>query len=132
MSKIVDMSERIAAKEQREQLEKYRGRVETIQKMIQCSSCHFRCAMCGLQAKGGEAAASWPSETLGLPFCEGCREDFQEFLSITTGKKTPTLFWHNKEWLAVWSALLDYKKAISAFVASREFKLLMEELNSDS
>ena len=132
MSNIVDMRERIAAKEQKEQLEKYRGRVETIQKMIQCSSCSFRCAMCGQQAKGCETAKSRPSDTLGLPLCEDCGEDFREFLSITRGKKAPTLFWHNKEWQGVWSALLDYRKAISAFVASREFNLLMEELNSDS
>jgi len=133
MSKIVDMSERIATKKQREQLERYRGRIETIQRMAQCSTCHFRCAMCGLQAKSSDPAERRPpSETFGLTFCEGCSEDFEEYLAITKGKREPNLFWHNKEWVDLWSALLGYRRAITAFVGSREFKLLVEELKSDS
>jgi len=131
MSKIVDMRERIATKKQKEQLEKYRGRTETIQRMIQCSTCHFRCAMCGLQVKSGDPVERPSRETFGLTFCEGCREDFEEYLAVTKGKREPNLFWHNKEWLDLWSALLGYRRAITAFIASREFKLLVEELKSD-
>ena len=130
MSKILDVSEKIATKKQREQLEKYRGRIETIQRVIQCSTCHFRCAMCGLEAKSDPAESPAP-RVLGLTFCEGCREDFEEYLAVTRGKKEPSLFWHNKEWVDLWSALLDFRRAVTAFVASREFKLLVEELKTD-
>ena len=42
MTKVVDMQEKIQTRKQEEQLKKYRGRVETIQKILQCSSCHYQ------------------------------------------------------------------------------------------
>jgi hypothetical protein len=128
MTKILDMQHQIQKKKQKELLEKYRGRVETVQKMIQCSSCHFRCSMCGLQVEKSGAAKSSP----GLTFCDGCRQEFEEYKDISGGKKQPEVFWHNKEWLNVWSSWLGYRRAMSAFMNSREFKLLIEEIESDS
>jgi hypothetical protein len=127
MNKIVDMQGQIEKKRQREILEKYRGRVETVQKMIQCSSCHFRCAMCGIQIESESVGKSPP----GISFCEGCRLEFEEYQNVSRGRKKPEVFWHNVEWLNVWSSWLSYRRAISAFMNSREFKLLVEEMNSD-
>lgn len=129
MNKIIDMQGKIEGKKQKEQLDKYRGRVETIQKIVQCSSCHFRCAMCGLQVSGADPADKTP---LGFALCEGCKSEFEEYVAISRGKKTPDVFWHNREWLEIWTAWLSYRKAINAFTASREFKLLVEELSSGS
>ena len=128
MTKVVDMQPQIQKKRQKELLDKYRGRVETVQKMIQCSSCHFRCSMCGMQVERDGALK--PSR--GLSFCEGCRLEFEEYQDISRGKKKPEVFWHNAEWLNVWSSWLSYRRAISAFMNSREFKLLIEEMDSDS
>ncbi|MFO7459375.1 MAG: hypothetical protein R6X07_02025 [Desulfatiglandales bacterium] len=129
MTKIVDMQHQLRKKRQKELLEKHRGRVETVQKMIQCSSCHFRCSMCGMQLEGGSGAVkSYP----GLAFCEGCRQEFDEYQNISRGKKQPEVFWHNTDWMNVWSSWLSYRRAISAFMNSREFKLLIEEMESDS
>jgi hypothetical protein len=129
MNKIIDMQKKIEGKKQKDQLEKYRGRVETIQKIVQCSSCHFKCAMCGLQVSGADPVNKTP---LALALCEGCRSEFEEYLAISKCKKTPDVFWHNREWLEIWTAWLSYRKAINAFTASREFKLLVEELTSGS
>jgi len=128
MTKIVDMRDQILRKKQRELHEKYRGRVETVQKMIQCASCHFRCAMCGMQVDGRGTGKS----PLGLTFCEGCGLEFEEYQALTKGKKKPDVFWHNMEWLNLWSSWLTYRRAVAAFMNSREFKLLMEEIKSDS
>ena len=128
MTKIVDMQPQIRKKRQKERLEKYKGRVETVQKMIQCSSCQFRCSMCGMQVEKSGAVRSIP----GLSFCEGCRQEFEEYQDISKGKKQPEVSWHNAEWLNVWSSWLNYRRAISAFMNSREFKLLMEEMDGNS
>lgn len=127
MTKIVDMQDQIQKKKQKELLEKYRGRVETVQKMVQCSACHFRCAMCGTQVEGHGAGKS----QIGLTFCEECGLEFEEYQSVSRGRKKPDVFWHNAEWLNVWSSWLSYRRAVAAFTNSREFRLLMEELNSD-
>jgi len=129
MTKIVDIHDQLQKKKKKENLEKYRGRLYSIQKVIQCSSCRFRCAMCGAQVTSGESAAPTP---FGLSFCGDCRAEFEEFVSVTKGRKPPEVFWHNQEWIEVWTAWLDFRKAISAFVASKEYNLLLEELESDS
>lgn len=129
MTKIVDIHDQLQKKKKKENLEKYRGRLYSIQKVIQCSSCRFRCAMCGAQVTSGESAAPTP---FGLSFCGDCRAEFEEFVSVTKGRKPPEVFWHNQEWTEVWKAWLDFRKAISAFVASKEYNLLLEELESDS
>ena len=129
MTKIVDIHDQLQKKKKKENLEKYRGRLYSIQKVIQCSSCRFRCAMCGTQVTSEESAAPTP---FGLSFCGDCRAEFEEFVSVTKGRKPPEVFWHNQEWIEVWTAWLDFRKAISAFVASKEYNLLLEELESDS
>lgn len=128
MKKIINLEERIENRKQREKLERYRGKAETVQKILQCSSCNLKCAMCGIQIEDFHSGccAAGPQ---GLRFCECCREEFEEFLAVKNGKKTPDLFWHNNEWKEMWSAWLDYRKALTAFLRSAEFKLLMEELN---
>ena len=127
--KIVSLRERLENKKQKEQLEQYRGKVETVQKMIQCSSCHVRCAMCGHHVKAKDASTHPHTSSLGLTFCASCKREFEDFLSISRGKEKSEVFWHNKEWIKMWSAWLNYRQAMTAFVDSPEFKLLLEELN---
>ncbi len=132
MTKIVDIHDQLERKKKKEHLDKYKGRLDCIQKIIQCSSCRscrFRCAMCGIQVPSGESAERTP---LGLSFCGECMAEFDEFVSVTKGKKPPEVFWHNQEWIELWRSWLDYRKAISAFVASKEYHLLAEEMDSDS
>ncbi|MBN2031653.1 MAG: hypothetical protein JW836_00130 [Deltaproteobacteria bacterium] len=128
VTKILDMQNQIQKKRQKELLNRYRGRVETVRKMIQCSSCSFRCSMCGMQVE----ESSLLNTSRGLTFCEGCRQEFEDYQDIFKGKKQPEVFWHNTEWQNVWSSWLNYRRAISAFTNSREFKLLIEEMDGDS
>jgi len=132
MKKIVRLEDRIESKKQKERLEHYRGKMETIQKLLQCSSCHLKCAMCGAQIENPESGCHAHPGFCGLQFCECCKEEFQEFLSIAKGQREPTLFWHNEEWKVMWSAWLEYRKAMTAFLHSREFKLLLEEIDDPS
>jgi hypothetical protein len=69
---------------------------------------------------------SAPSYT-DLILCESCRDEYNDFLEISKGNKNPEIFWHNKEWVRLWSAWLDYHKAIEKFRASKEFKQLIKE-----
>ena len=130
--KIVSLRERIENKKQKDQLEQYRGKVETIQKMIQCSSCHVRCAMCGHHVKAKDASTHPHTSSLGLTFCPSCKRELEDFLSISRGKEKSEVFWHNREWLKMWSAWLSYRQSVDNFMDSSELRLLLEELNSQS
>ena len=127
--KIVSIQEHVEDKKHKLQLAKYRNKVETIQKIIQCSACHFKCAMCGLHVKPGESSKYEGVLLMGLTFCESCRDEFEDFLSVSKGEKEDDVFWHNKAWAGMWSAWINYRKAIDAFTESPEFKLLLRELN---
>ncbi len=132
VDKIVSLSERLESKRHKKQIERYRGKTETIQKIIQCGSCQIRCSMCGLYLKKEETSTEIPHASMGLMLCESCRSEFDDFLSVSRGQQQSDVFWHNKEWVKMWSAWINYRKAMTAFVDSPEFKLLMEELKTRS
>ncbi len=130
MDKVVDIEERLSRRRQGRQLEQYRAKIQSLQKVFHCTSCRFRCAMCGHHV--GTEADSTPPEPgpLGYVFCEGCRNEFEDFLAISSGEKQAEVFWHNKAWLDMWSAWLNYQQAVSRFMHSPEFKILLSELQA--
>lgn len=130
--KIVSLAERLENKRHKKQIERYRGKVENIQKIVQCGSCQIRCAMCGLYLKRDDASVNPLSFSTGLTLCESCRSEFDDFLSVSRAGQRSEVFWQNKEWVQMWSAWVNYRKAVTAFVDSPELKLLMEELKTRS
>jgi len=131
MEKIVNIQGRIESKKQKEQLRLKRGKIEAIQKVIQCSSCQLRCAMCGLHIKVTESHHDSDSP-FEHSFCDSCRGEFEDFLSVSKGEKHSDVFWHNDAWVHMWKAWVNYRKAITGFINSPEFKLLVEELNKQA
>ena len=129
MKKIVDLQERIEGKKQKRKKELYQEKMETIQRVTQCSSCHFRCAMCGQYLNETDPACSADSSGFEYTFCDSCRGEFEDFMSVSRGEKHSGIFWHNREWEKMWLAWLDYQHAIAGFMDSPEFDLLLEELD---
>jgi hypothetical protein len=130
MDKVVNIEKRIESRKQKKQLAQYRGKIEAIQKLIQCSACHFRCTLCGHQLRDSDSSDDFAPSSFGFAFCEDCKREFDDYLAISREGQRPDVFWHNKEWLEMWSAWLDYRESINAFMNSPEFKLLLEELDS--
>jgi len=86
--------------------------------------------MCGLYLKPGDSTNHSHSTQSEYTFCENCKGEFEEFLAISRGEKQPHLFWHNEEWMNMWSTWLNHRKAINRFIDSPEFKLLLEEIGT--
>ena len=120
MEKVLNITDRLEDKKRKQQLALYRQQVETIQRIVQCASCHLRCAMCGCHLKGAEASCP-VSSSRGFTLCQSCDAEFQDFLKMTKGRRRKDIFWHNQEWLDLWSAWLDYQNALRAFRRSPEF-----------
>ena len=132
MEKVINIEERLEHKKQKKQLEQNRGKIEAIQKIVRCSSCHFRCVMCGHHLQDSDSSDSSPSSSFGFAFCKNCGAEFEDFLAVSRGKSRPDVLWHNREWLKMWSAWLDYRQAMNGFVDSPEFKSLLEEIDKQS
>lgn len=129
MDKIVNIEERLASRKQERELEERRGRIGAIQRLIQCSSCHFRCTLCGQHVSESGCSTEGSSPAFGFVFCDGCGAEFEEFLAVSRGEKSPEVSWHNKQWVKMWSTWLDYRQSINGFVGSPEFKSLLDEFN---
>jgi hypothetical protein len=121
MDKVLNLTGRLEDRKRKQQLASHRQRIETIQRIAQCSSCHLKCAMCGERLKGNEAPYSPNIPSREFVLCQGCNLEFQDFMEMTKGKEGSGIFWHNKEWRNLWSAWLDYQRAVKAFKKSTEF-----------
>ena len=130
--KIVHLADRLENKTHKKQVERYREKVESIQKIVQCGSCRIRCAMCGLYLNNDDTSFKPFSNSTGLTLCESCRSEFDDFLSVSRSGQRSEVFWHNEKWVKMWSAWINYRKAMTAFVESPELKQLMEELKTRS
>ncbi len=130
MEKIISIHERIEHQRFKSQQKKYRKKIDTLHRITQCSSCHFKCAMCGKYLESADSC-NIPEETDNeYTFCDGCQEEFNDFLALCRGEKIPHVFWHNREWKKMWAAWLRYQRAINEFLDSREFDMLLEEIDN--
>lgn len=123
--KVYNISDRLEEKKRKEQTKTYRRKLEALQRIVHCGSCSLKCGMCGEQLDEGGGPHRPPVREFLL--CNTCKAEFDDFLDIMNGKETTELFWHNKEWLNLWSAWIDYRRALRAFRNSPEFVKLMKE-----
>lgn len=128
MEKVVNFTDRLEDKKLRRQIEIHRHKSETVQRIVQCASCQFRCAMCGHHMGETESSCLPVSPHSHCTLCQVCRAEYEDFLEISKGKKGSGVFWHNEEWRELWTAWLDYQEAMGEFRNSNEFRRLTEEL----
>lgn len=127
MDKVLSINDRLEDKKRKEHEELHRQKAEALQRIVQCSSCQLSCAMCGSHFDMPDVVCPPASSYPDLNLCESCRTEYNDFLELSKGGKDPDIFWHNEEWVSLWSAWLDYHKAIEKFRTSKEFKQLIKE-----
>jgi len=127
MEKVLSITARLEDKRRKKQVEAYRDKFEAVQRVLQCSACHFKCAMCGRHKKGAESSSPPSTSSIESTLCEGCRSEFEAFQKILKeGRSGPDIFWHNDEWIDLWTRWLDYQRSISKFRNSFDFKQLTD------
>jgi len=127
MEKVLSITARLEDKRRKQQVEAYRDKFEAVQRILQCSSCHFKCAMCGCHTKGAESSSPPPIDSIESTLCESCRSEFEAFQEISTeGRTEPDMFWRNNEWIELWARWLDYQHSINKFRNSFDFKQLTD------
>jgi len=127
MEKVLSITARLEDKRRKQQVEAYRDKFEAVQRVLQCSACHLKCAMCGRHKKGAESSSPPSTASIASTLCEGCRSEFEAFQKISKeGRSGPDIFWHNDEWIGLWARWLDYQRSISKFRNSFDFKQLTD------
>ncbi|HDZ89438.1 MAG: hypothetical protein JRJ09_00850 [Deltaproteobacteria bacterium] len=128
MEKVLNITGRIEDRRRKQQVETHRDRFEAMQRLVQCSACHLKCAMCGRHKKGPEEP-SIPGSRIPVEetLCEGCRSEFEAFKKLSKGgKKDEDPFWHNEEWRQLWTSWLEYQRSIMKFRNSFDFRGLTD------
>lgn len=127
MKKVLNITNILEGKKKEQQREDYRKRLETIQRVVQCSSCRFKCAMCGLHIESDDKERK--GSFLGFNLCPTCRMEFEDFLKRKSIKTDKSLFWHTEAWSRLWSRWLEYQKALNGLRTSKEYKQINKELD---
>jgi hypothetical protein len=127
MNNVLNITERLKGKRQKEQAKAYRRQVETIHRIVQCTSCHFRCAMCGQHHAHDESECPTDIHSSEITLCADCRTEYESYLKMKPEKQRGEFFWHNKEWVRMWSTWLEFQQAVKQFRGSPEYKNLLEE-----
>jgi len=123
MKKILNITDRLEDKKRTEQIETYRSKFESVQRLLQCSGCHFKCAMCGHHVERSEAAVSHMANDFNL--CGNCLAEFEDFLNISSNdNQKEEIFWHTGEWVELWSSWMTFQRALNNFKASINLKQL--------
>lgn len=127
MDNVLNIENRLQDRRLRRELETRSHKVEAVRKLVQCTSCRLRCAMCGCQTESRDPEASRLGD-LDFLLCTSCRTDFEDFKAVYEGRQATELFWHNEQWVALWSSWIDYQRATRNFIDSEGFKQLMKSL----
>ncbi len=126
MDKVLSLTDRLEDKKRKQNKEIHRQKIETLQRMIQCSSCSLSCAMCGSHLNVPDSPCPSVSSDQNIVLCQSCCAEYNDYLKISKGNKKSDIFWQNKEWMGLWATWLDYYRAIEKFKSSIEFMQLIE------
>lgn len=122
MNKIIDIEDlRKRFHHQRDRTLK-EERLKAIYNFIQCASCSFKCAMCGIHTENN---LQEQDSAIEYPLCSACRAEYKSYLQVANGQSSDIL-WHNTEWFEMWSSWIRYRKSLKRFLDSDECRLLFQ------
>ena len=117
----------LAQQKQAEQIK--RSKIQAVRKVFQCTQCALKCEKCGTHIDRGPDDEVFRRK-LNVPynFCEGCSEEYVDFIERLKGAGDPDCYWHNEAWIDAWKAWIDYQSNVDRYVKSKEFMQLLKEL----
>jgi Pyruvate/2-oxoacid:ferredoxin oxidoreductase delta subunit len=108
----------------------HKRKLLAVQKVFQCAHCAFKCEKCGTQINPDERDNISEKDNIRVPyrFCEGCSEEYIDYIERLHGRGDPDCYWHNEAWLEAWRRWIDYQGVIDRYLKSKEFVQLLKEL----
>ncbi len=128
MSKVIDIEDRLKLEQKKKHKVDKAKKMEAVRKIIQCTRCLARCAKCGLAFETQEMYQRFKGP---YRFCQGCQEEYEEFLRLKDTEEESPIYWHNREWRETWKSWLGYQEALKAYGESPEFIDLIREVEWD-
>jgi len=127
MDKVLSITDRLENKRRETQIKVYREKATAARRIAHCCSCALRCGMCGQHMEANETCCAARTGGEAYHLCDACRADFQDYMDRLNGTDGIDLFWHNDEWMGLWSAWVQFQKALRKFKASKACRELTGE-----
>jgi hypothetical protein len=134
MGDIISIDNKLAlAKEKRELLDRKR-KIQAVRKIFQCTQCAYKCEKCGTQIAEDTPETGERIRDLRVPYrlCEGCAEEYIDYIERHKGGGERNAYWRNDAWMAHWRSWIDYQASIDRYMKSKEFLMLLQELRQKS
>ena len=127
MDKVFNITSKLEDKRRKEQVREYRDRFEAIQRVLQCSACQYKCAMCNRHIDRSDPSSHPASSPTEFILCESCQSEFEAFRKASQeGPREPDVFWHTQEWIDLWRCWLKFQHAIDSFRNSFDFNKIAQ------
>jgi len=120
MDKVLPIDRLRRRKQEKQRDETFQERLEAVRRLLRCSACPLRCAMCGQYRSHRDKRELFP-------LCEGCLGEWEAYQQQARSGDMPPSRWHNPEWKALWTSWVEFRKAIEKFRNSPEAKEFLEE-----
>ncbi|HSO67638.1 MAG TPA: hypothetical protein VLP30_07275 [Desulfatirhabdiaceae bacterium] len=136
MANIISLNQRLqAVKDQKDILNRKRKAV-VVRRAFLCSRCSSRCEKCGMEINPDDFYQTDPNHdhTIPIPyrFCEGCLEEYRDYIKRLQGKGNSQYYWRNDDWLESWRRWMDYQASMDRYVKTKEFVQLLEEIQQSN
>jgi hypothetical protein len=105
MGNIVRFDERMETEKKKRKQERIK-KLNAMRKIFECTKCALKCNRCGTQVDISRTS-SYVKE-VPYRFCTSCEDEFKDFLDKTKDNSRKDLYWHNREWMAMWKAWIHY------------------------
>ena len=133
MGNIISLDDKLGLSEKKKREILRRRKYIALQKVFQCTRCSLKCEKCGVQISDAHQRRIESDITPNLPyrFCEGCMDEYLDYINRLKGTGDPDYYWHNGAWMESWKLWIDYQGTIDRFLKSKEFKRLVRDVNAD-
>lgn len=131
MTKVISLDKKLKTVRDEKQALIRKRKVQAVQKVFQCTHCAFKCEKCGTQIEPADAKGGRGHPKSPYRFCQGCLEEYLEYIEKLKGRENPDCYWHNSAWMDLWRTWIDYQSSLDRYLRSKEFVRLMQDLKEN-
>jgi hypothetical protein len=128
---IISLDDKLETSREKKASLRRRQKAIAVRRVVQCTSCAFKCEKCGTQIEPRTDAGK---DRLKLPykFCEACEDEYVDYIERLQGRGDEDCYWHNDAWIDSWRKWIDYQGSVDRYVKSKEFLALLQEFKQPS
>jgi hypothetical protein len=130
MANIISFKDKKGLSEKKQAALVKKRKILAVRRVFQCTQCAYKCEKCGTQINREPHGPADRHRRLTVPynFCEGCSQEYLDFIERLKGAGDPDCYWHNDAWIDAWKTWIDYQSSVDRYLKSKEFVQLINEL----